>query len=127
MSYLKILGFAVISLTAIMLFRRMKDEYAVFISLLSGIALTLTAISILGPVILEITDFCDTKKVAPYIPVILKSAGIAIITTVGTDLCRDAGEQSLGNKLELCGKALILSLSLPLIKNVLDNCFALLG
>ena len=127
MSYLKILGFAVISLTAVMLFRRMKDEYAVFISLLSGIALTLTAISILGPVILEITDFCDGKHIAPYVPVILKSAGIAIITTVGTDLCRDAGEQSLGNKLELCGKALILSLSLPLIKNVLDNCLSLLG
>lgn len=127
MSYIKILGFAVISLTAVMLFRRMKEEYAVFISLFSGIALTLAAISILSPVISEITSFCNSKHITDYVPVILKSSGIAIITTVGTDLCRDAGEASLGNKLELCGKALILSLSLPLIKSVLDNCLALLG
>ena len=127
MSYIKILGFAVISLTAVIIFRRMKEEYAVFISLFAGIALTLTAISILSPVILEITNFCNSEHITPYIPVILKSAGVAIITTVGVDLCRDAGEQALGNKLELCGKALILSLSLPLVKTVLDNCLALLG
>ena len=127
MSYIKILGFAVISLTAVMLFRRMKEEYAVFISLFAGIALTITAISILSPVISEITNFCDSEHITPYVPVILKSAGVAIITTVGVDLCRDAGEQALGNKLELCGKALILSLSLPLVKTVLDNCLALLG
>ncbi len=127
MSYIKILGFAVISLTAVMLFRRMKEEYAVFISLFSGIALTISAISILSPVISEITSFCDSQHIKPYVPVVLKSAGVAIITTVGTDLCRDAGEQALGSKLELCGKALILSLALPLVKNVFDNCLALLG
>ena len=127
MSYLKIIGFAITALTATILFKRMKEEYALFISLVTSISLTLTAFMILEPVITYIGSIGETVQAENHAALIMKSAGIAVITGIASDLCKDSGETSLGNRLELCGKALILSLSLPLIKNVFDNCLALLG
>lgn len=126
MEYLKIMGFAITGLVAVVLLKRVKEEYALFVSLLTGLALTLTAISLLEPVLEYIGVFADMPQTKSYASIIFKSAGIAIITTVASDLCKDCGESALGNKLELCGKALIVSMALPLIKTVFDSCLSLL-
>ena len=127
MSYFKITGFALLSLTAIVLLRRMKEEYAMFVSLVAGVFLTLTALSLLEPVLSYAANLGKASDAGIFIPLILKSSGVAVISATASDLCKDSGESALGNKLELCGKALILSLALPLIKNVFDSCLLLLG
>ena len=127
MSYFKIIGFTLTALVAIILFRRLKDEYALFLSLLVGISLTVTAFSVIKPFFEYVKSFGNIPYVSLYTGITVKACGIAIITTVACDLCRDSGEASLANRLEFCGKALILSLALPLIKNVFDSCVKLLG
>ena len=94
--------------------------------MITSISLTLIAFSILEPVVLYIGSIGEMPQAGMYTALIIKSAGIAIITGIASDLCKDSGEASLGNRLEFCGKALILSLCLPLIKKVFDNCIALL-
>jgi len=126
MSFIKIIGFAFLALSASMLFKRVKEEYSVFISVFAGISLTLTAFSILQPV----TEYARSVSIpgsSGISVLIIKSAGVAIITTIASDICKDCGEASLGGKLELCGKALIMTLALPLIKNIFDGCLTLLG
>ena len=49
-----------------------------------------------------------------------KAAGICAIVTVSASLCRDMGEEKIASGLELCGKGALLTLSLPLLKQVLD-------
>jgi len=126
MSFYKIIGFSVTGLIIILVMRRMKDEYAYFISLLLGTSLMVCAVGILAPVIEYLRDISDRAGNASYLSILFKTAGIALITTLASDMCRDCGETSLSSKVEMCGKSTILLLSLPLLKSVFEGAFDML-
>ena len=48
------------------------------------------------------------------------SAGIAIVTRLASDFCKDAKEGGLASAVELGGTALALAAALPLMTAVLD-------
>ena len=58
--------------------------------------------------------------VGDYLPFILKSAGIGFISQTAADICRDSGETSAGNKIVTAGKLGILTVCMPLLKQLLD-------
>lgn len=123
MSYYKIIGFAVLGVFAVTVMRKMKDEYAVFISLFCGTALTASAIGILKPVL----EYFSSLGSGAYTSYIFKSTGVAVITAVSAGLCRDFGEGSLASRLEACGKAVILTMCLPLLKGIFKSVLDLIG
>ena len=51
---------------------------------------------------------------------VIKTAGIAIITRLAADFCRDAKEGGLASAVELAGTALALVTVLPLMSAVVD-------
>ena len=51
---------------------------------------------------------------------VIKTAGIAIITRLAADFCRDAQEGGLASAVELAGTALALVTVLPLMSAVVD-------
>ena len=57
---------------------------------------------------------------AEYIKIMFKVIGISYLIQFGAELCRDCGENSLASKIELGGKAIILSLTLPVVYKIFD-------
>ncbi|MCD8090676.1 MAG: stage III sporulation protein AD [Clostridiales bacterium] len=55
-----------------------------------------------------------------YVKLVLKIVAVAYISSFGAKLCRDFGESSVGDKIELGGKIIILIVSLPVITGLLD-------
>ena len=55
-----------------------------------------------------------------YITIILKVTGIAYLIEFGKDICIDAGQNSIANKMEIAGKIIIASLSVPIITSVFE-------
>ena len=51
---------------------------------------------------------------------VIKTAGIAIVTRLAADFCRDAKESGLASAVELAGTALALVTVLPLMSAVVD-------
>lgn len=51
---------------------------------------------------------------------VIKTAGIAIVTRLASDFCKDAQEGGLASAVELAGTALALAAALPLMSAVLD-------
>ena len=49
---------------------------------------------------------------AAFTPV-FKVVGIACVSQIGADLCRDSGESALASKTEICGRILMASAALP--------------
>ena len=49
-----------------------------------------------------------------YFQILCKSFGIACLTRLGSDVCKDCGESAVGGAVELCGKVSIAAVSLPL-------------
>ena len=57
---------------------------------------------------------------AQVVEPVVKTAGIAIVTRLSADFCRDAKEGGLASAVELAGTALALLVVLPLISAVVD-------
>ena len=58
---------------------------------------------------------------------ILKVLAVAYITDFTAQLCRDAGEASIGSKVELAGKIIIFYLAMPILTAILELIKTLLG
>ena len=57
---------------------------------------------------------------AQIVEPVIKTAGIAIVTRLAADFCRDAKEGGLASAVELAGTALALVTVLPLMSAVVD-------
>ena len=62
-----------------------------------------------------------------FFPVILKVLAVAYITDFTAQLCRDAGEASIGSKVEMAGKIIIFYLAMPILTAILELIKTLLG
>lgn len=54
-----------------------------------------------------------------YIAPILKCVGIGITARIGSDICKDSGQEAVASGVEICGAVCALYVSLPLIKTML--------
>lgn len=116
---LKICGFAIICVMMILLLRQQRIEYAIYAGLFSGVVLIGYAISSYVPTLTYMTEVMNESALAPYAQTLLKAVGIGFVVQISADMCRDTGESGIASKLEIAGKAEILILCLPLIKELL--------
>lgn len=62
-----------------------------------------------------------------FLGILLKGAGIGLVTEIAALICTDAGNASLGRSLQLLGSAAILYLSLPIFTSMLNLIQQILG
>ena len=80
-------------------------------------------------VLKEIINFIEglTKNVnGEFIKILLKMTGIAILTEYAVSLCKDSGESAIATKIDLGGKIILISLSIPVISSTLETLTQLL-
>ena len=63
---------------------------------------------------------------AQVVEPVMKTAGIAIVTRLSADFCKDAGEGGLASAVELAGTVLALSAVLPLMTAVVETLTGLI-
>ena len=57
---------------------------------------------------------------------VIKTVGIAILTRISAEVCRDAGERGVAASVETAGAVLALWVALPLLRAVLETVTGLL-
>ena len=127
MNIVVICGIAVIGLTAVIVLRGTRPEYAVMAGVLTGLILLAASIWELSSVIETIQDMTDKTGFSLYSTVILKSLGIGILAQTTADICRDNGEAAIASKVEFAAKIIILLLALPILKTLLELIAGFLG
>ena len=75
----------------------------------------------------EIGGLVEGQEISEAVTVMLKALGIALVCGVCGDICRDCGEGSIATCVETAGNLMILSLSLPVIREILDVAAELLS
>ncbi len=120
MNVVEICGIAVIGLTAVIVLRGVRAEYAVIAGVLTGLILLAASVLELSSVIDTIQDMTERTGFSLYSTVILKSLGIGILAQTTADVCRDNGEAALASKVEFAAKIIILLLALPILKALLE-------
>ena len=123
---LKIIGAAVLVAVLAFIFKELKKEYASIILIAGGIFITLWSLAYIFPVINYLRELTGSSEISEYFNIILKVLGISFLVQVGSDICRDLGEESIASKVEFAGKAVILVIVLPVLKSVIGMGFDLL-
>lgn len=59
-------------------------------------------------------------------PILLKVLAVAYIADFVAQVCKDAGEEAIGSKVELAGKIIIFYIAVPVMMSVLETLTKLL-
>jgi len=119
MTTFQLCGIAICVMMFGILLKERQSEMAILTSVAGSVFLLTAIIPTLVPSITFITDAIQSTALSSYSAVLLKTLGVSYVIQITAEICRDAGESSTASKIELAGKAEILLLSLPIIKDLL--------
>ncbi len=118
----KILAVCLIAAVLCVTVKPKAPEFALMLSVVAGVVLSLGLLKLISPVIGSIASAARKYKIPiEYFKVAVKALGIGYLTAFIADSCRDCGQSSLAAKAELAGKCAIFILSLPLLLSVLET------
>lgn len=121
MEILQIVGIGIIATILAVVLRQQKPEYALQISIITGLLIFLFVITKLSYVVQVLSSLAERVDLDfLYFSTILKVIGIAYIAEFGAQISRDAGENAIASKIELGGKILIMVLAIPILTALLD-------
>lgn len=127
MNVVAICGFAVVSALAVALLRQLRSEIASVASAVLGICIFIAVVKTLSPFVEYVKEIASGQGVEGFFLIMLKALAVSVVCRMSSEICRDCGEAGLGAKVELIGKAGIVLLSLPIIKQLLDVAKDMLG
>ena len=121
MTLFKVIGFGIIAVSLVIILKNQRPEIALMCVVASSVIILIFVFDELKSVI----DLINKKKKkssidSTYIKIILKVIGISYIIEFGKDICKDAGESAIANKMEMAGKVIIVSLSIPVVASLID-------
>ena len=121
MEIITIIGIAFIALIIIIMLKQYRPEYAVFISILTGVLILFLVMDKLTGIINLIQSIQDKYSInTQFIAILIKITGIAFLSEFAVSICKDSGEAAIASKIELGSKIIIISMSIPIISNLLE-------
>lgn len=118
---IKIIGVSFIALISIIIVKQYKPEFAIYVSIVAGAIILYMVLDKLGNVINLLQSISEKSGVnSEFLKLLLKITGIAFLTEFAINMCKDAGEGAIANKVEIGSKVVIISMSIPIISNLLE-------
>ena len=107
--------------------RKQAPELALTLAACAGAVILLYCSGALRAVVELMDKLMEAGGLSPQVagPVV-KTAGVAIVTRLSADFCKDAGEGGLASAVELAGTVLALSAVLPLMTAVVETLTGLI-
>lgn len=127
MEIIKIIGIGLIALILIMILKQYKPEFVIYVSLLAGaLILTLTFSRISGIIDLLNNLAGKISIHQEFLTLLIKITGIAILTEFTVSICKDSGESAIASKVDMGGKVMMISMSIPIIAGLLETILKIL-
>ena len=127
MDVIKIIGIGLISLIIIIIVRQYKPEFTLYISLLAGALILLFIMDKIGGIIDLLTTLSNKTAINnEFLSLLIKITGIAFLTEFAVSICKDSGESAIASKIDMGGKVIIVSMSIPIISSLLETVVEIL-
>lgn len=121
MEIIKIIGIALIALIVIILLKQYRPEFAIYISLLTGVLILILVMDELTGIINLLQSIANKTTInANFLGILLKITGIAFLSEFAVSICKDSGEAAIASKIEIGSKIIIISMSIPIISSLLE-------
>jgi len=103
------------------LLRQNRPEFAGMLSLAAGLGVLILSADSFREITAAVKRFFHNVPIhSEYSVVVLKAAGISIISELGVQICCDAGESALAGRIKLVCRIAMLLLALPGLTGILD-------
>ncbi len=120
MDMIKILGVGMTAAMLAVLVKGYKPELAMQISLAAAALIFIMAVPYLRSTVAMFRDIAAQVGIdSRFIGIVVKIIGIAYLAQFGAELCKDAGEGAVASKIELAGKLIIMTMSMPIMYKLL--------
>ena len=121
MEIIKITSIALIALIIIILLKQYKPEFAIYISILTGILIIFLVMDKFTGIIELIRSISNKSNINnQFIEILLKITGIALLSEFAVSICKDSGEAAIASKIEIGTKVIVISMSIPIISSLLE-------
>lgn len=122
MDIIKIIGIGLIAVIIIVIVRQYKPEFTLYISLLAGAIILFLVIDKLSEIINLLESLSNKTSINnEFLKLLIKITGIAFLTEFAVSICKDTGENAIANKVDMGGKIIIVSMSIPIISSLLET------
>lgn len=127
MEIFKIIALGILICVVIIIVKQIKPEFAVLV-LIAGSIIMLCYLFNYFTNILGVFDKIISKTGinTELFSIILKIVGIGYLIEFAANICSDSGNPAIADKIVLGGKLIILTVSMPIITNLLDIIVELL-
>ncbi len=127
MDIIKIIGIGLIALIIIIIVRQYKPEFTLYVSLLAGAIILLFLMDKIGGIVDLLTTLSNKTAINnEFLTLLIKITGIAFLTEFAVSICKDTGESAIASKIDMGGKVIIVSMSIPIISSLLETVIEIL-
>lgn len=120
MDIFKIIAVGLISTIASIILKQIKPEISFFITIAGGMVILYLVIGSLTVVFDSFKQLVDQTGInSNLFKSVLKVVGIGYLTEFGANICMDAGNSSIADKIMFAGKITILLMCLPIINSLI--------
>lgn len=104
-----------------------RKDFAIYSSLIGGAIILFYAIDYIKNIVTFLEGLADSGINSTFIILLIKITGISILTEFAVSICKDSGEGAIANKIDLGGKIIVISMSIPVISATLTSLVSLLN
>lgn len=123
MDIIKICGILAVTAFLTLILKEQNSGMHRLVSVTGTVIAGLFAVQCISPII-EYSNSLGSIS-SELLSLLIRVLGVSYLTEFAVSVCKDTGETSLATGVELCGKAEILVLSLPLFKQLMELCTGL--
>ena len=127
MDMVKVIGIAFITLIFTIILREYKKDFAIYVVIIGGALILLSSLETFKNIMDFINTLSNKSSISnDFIKLLIKITSISILLEFAISICRDSGESAIANKIDIGGKIIVISMSIPVISTMLNGLLELL-
>jgi len=128
MDIIKIIGIAFSAVAIIIIIKQYKPEFTLYISLVASILILFLLLDKVSGIVNLLTTLANKMNGTSqeFLKILIKITGIAFLTEFAVNICKDSGESAIASKVDLGGKVIIITMSIPIISSMLETVLKIL-
>lgn len=124
--WLKLCGGAILCVVAVLLVKGVRGD-VLPLQWTGMLVLMGASLSMWQPVLAWLGELCQAYGLGEATILLFKGLGVGVLTQLCADLCRQSGEANLASGVEMAGRAEILLLCLPMLRELVELAEKLLA
>lgn len=119
MSAIQLCMLSVLGIAVLLILKEWKADLLPLVRIALVLVFGFAILKLASPAILYIKSISQSDGLTQYSALLFKALGIATLTHICAQMCRESGESGIASGVELVGKTEILLLCIPLIEELL--------